>query len=130
MGETIKKIIIIISSIIVILVIALFIFITIGKSGVTGKYNLVSGDEGCFTKFTFTDGPPNTRVVSFSEVTGNSEKMLMGYIKTKKDIMHIEVTNFDNIEPFDLTYEHNNDQLTVTYQWENKDYTCTYEQDN
>lgn len=118
----------IISGIIIgVIVIAIIIFINVMRSGVTGEFDFVSGDDGCFTEINFTDGPPSARVVSFSEVIGSTKKVFLGPLKIEGNTMRIKVDNFENIEPLDMNYELKDDQLVVKYPWENNEYVCTYE---
>lgn len=112
---------------IVVLGIAFFLFKNLMQSGVTGQWDLATGDEGCFTGLNFTDGPPRSRVISFDEVTGNTKKVYRGLLETKGNKMTVSVDNFDHIEPFKMIYEQSNDQLILKYSWEDHNYSCTYE---
>src|SRR5699024_12758783 len=113
-----KKILIIVGICLVVLSLIVIIFINYMKSEITGNWNSVTTEEGCFSSIRFTDGPPSTRVISISETNGNFTQVWFGKHKEKGQQLSVELTDH-KADPFEMTYEIVDDQLKLQYPWNN-----------
>lgn len=91
-----------------------------------GTWQSTSENEGCFSEITFSGGTPSYQGINLKVVKGNHTTVYMGGHKVKGDKISVEINNFDNIAPFDMTYEKKADQLDLSYNWGDQDNYCTY----
>lgn len=121
-----KKILIIVGICLVVLGLIVIIFINSMKSELTGSWDSVTTEDGCFSNIRFTDGPPSTRVISISETNGNHTQVWFGKHKEKGQQLSVELME-PKADPFEMTYNIVDDQLKLQYAWKNEEYSCTYE---
>lgn len=130
MGKAIKTFgVIIISFSILYFVVTKFI-ITSMETDVAGKWELVDGD-GCFISLSIYDGMKDSRMLSFYEEDESIQTTYTyrAFYTYDKDVLNItEVTNFDDVEPFDIHYERRDDALHTSYEWKNQSYICVYKE--
>lgn len=99
------------------------------ETEVSGRWELVDG-EGCIEDMNIRDGLKDSRVMSFYNWESASvEAMYMAlYELTDDEIRVTEITNYDDVEPFTMTYElATEDTLHTSYDWNEESFTCSYE---